>query len=972
MRTRTLLTTVCLALSIFSASAVTTHYVNASGTNPVPPYSTWATAATNIQDAANTASFGDTVLVTNGVYQFGGNSVNGSNRVFAPFGVNVQSVNGPLVTTIVGYKVPGTTNGASAVRCVYLNQSSLLAGFTLTNGATQTSGNGGGVYVNNSDCVISNCIITGNAASGTGGGIYGTLYTPLVTGCVVSGNTAPDGGGAAGVNGDLIVAVDCVFSNNNATIGGALYFGVATNCLFVGNGNTNIVGGEGGATYLGALDNCTVVGNFSYGRGACDGSYLANCIIYYNVTGSSPDCYQCRLTNCCTSSLANNGIPVNCITNPPGLVSLAGGNYRLQIGSPCINAGTNSAAPSAPDLDGNPRIFGGTVDMGAYENQFSGTAHFVDLNSTNPVAPYASWSTAATNIQDAVASAQAGEFVVANDGVYNYGGTVMFGSETNRVALTNAVTLMSLNGASAATIAGGTLMRCVYVGSNSVLMGFTLTNGHASGSGDLTNEQSGGGAWCETGGILSNCWVLGNVEQSSTGSGGGVYGGTIYNSTLAKNSGNGGGAAHSVLFSCSIASNSITGVVNGGGIYYSTASNCVLTANYGYGAGGGAYRSVLYHCTLFTNLSQFNGGAAYQCMLYNCALNTNSCNFGAAGAYQSFLTNCSLTGNVGAVGGTFGSTNHNCTFTGNSGSNAGNGGGGVSGGISYNCLFTNNTCANGGGAAASATLYNCLLTGNFASTGGGADNCTLNNCTVVNNTSTNDGGGVVGGTANNSIIYYNSANHVSVGPTYNFYNAKFNFSCSYPSTLGIVTTNPPLFVDSNADFHLLASSPCINSGTNFYATNGILFVAVDLDGNPRIAGIAADLGAYEFQSPASIIPSWWLSQYGLATDGSADNADSDGDGMSNYAEWRTATNPTNAASILQMTSASSTNNAAGIIVTWQSVSGIRYFVQRGSDLNAQPIFTTIASNVVGLAGTTSYTDATATNPVPYFYRVGVP
>ncbi|MEY3052473.1 MAG: hypothetical protein RLY31_2258 [Bacteroidota bacterium] len=41
-------------------------------------------------------------------------------------------------------------------------------------------------------------------------------------------------------------------------------------------------------------------------------------------------------------------------------------DYRLQLGSICIDAGVDDGAP-ATDLDGNPRING--VDMGAYENQ---------------------------------------------------------------------------------------------------------------------------------------------------------------------------------------------------------------------------------------------------------------------------------------------------------------------------------------------------------------------------------------------------------------------------------------------------------------------------------------------------------------------------------------------------------------------------------------------------------------------------
>ena len=294
-------------------------------------------------------------------------------------------------------------------------------------------------------------------------------------------------------------------------------------------------------------------------------------------------------------------------------------------------------------------------------------------------------------------------------------------------------------------------------------------------------------------------------------------------------------------------------------------------------------------------------------------------------------------------------------------------GGGAFNSSLTNCTIFSNAAGDGGGVC-QATLFNCLLVSNVASIGGGADFSSLFNCTVVGNRVNNifDAGGVEGHSRPsfvfNCIVYSNFSTAVSNCGA----NVTVQNSCTWPLPANGAHnfTNAPLLVNYSNDFHLQSNSPCINAGNNAYVSNNL-----DFGGQPRIAGGTVDVGAYEYPTPASVISYAWLQQYGLATDGSADFADADGDHASNYAEWKTGTNPTNALSLLQLQPPVSSNTVNGVVVTWQSVTGLNYFLQRSSALT-QP-FSAIQSNLPGQPGTTSYTDISATNGGPWFYRVGV-
>ena len=279
------------------------------------------------------------------------------------------------------------------------------------------------------------------------------------------------------------------------------------------------------------------------------------------------------------------------------------------------------------------------------------------------------------------------------------------------------------------------------------------------------------------------------------------------------------------------------------------------------------------------------------------------------------------------------------------------------------------------------TLNNCLVVSNSASYGGAvaadlfAPPTVLNSCTIYGNSASIQGGGLFSAAqvapsylfATNCIVFGNTA---PTGSNYFFAFSEeliFNCCCTAPlptNGTGNITGDPQLVNPGAGDFHLQTNSPCINSGNNASAPAG-----TDLDGNPRIVGGTVDIGAYEFQSPSSVLSYAWAQQYGLPTDGTADFADPDHDGMNNWQEWKAGTIPTNAASVLQLSSPS--NSVSGMIVTWQSVSGVTYYLQRSTNLSAQPVFSTIQSNIVGQTGTTSYLDTNAAGHDLSIYRVGV-
>jgi hypothetical protein len=669
--------------------------VSLLSTNPVPPYSTWATAATNIQDAVDAAHAGDTVLVTNGVYAVGTRENEWTlSRVAVTNAIRLESLNGPLVTTI---------DGGGSVRCVYLGSNAVLSGFTLTNGAVRgcsegfCSGLGGGAYGG----TLTNCTVTGNWA-GKGGGAFGST----LNNCTLSENkgSGKDGSGGGAYASTLY---NCTLTGNSAFIdGGGAYASTLYNCTLTGNSGSGaslstlydctLTGNSRSGAWSSTLINCTVTGNDDVGVGSDPwdvGSTLYNSIIYGNTNGNYTE--LTILNYCLTTPLPTSGI--GNIAADPGFVNAAAGDYHLLPDSPCIDGGTNLLGVSftywtgrwdpdtgepimgvgqitdPTDIVGNPRFIDGNFDgrvawdIGAYEFRPSPLTLYVSLQSTTPVSPYSTWATAATNIQHAVDAAKAGDTVLVTNGVYAVGNRGEWWN-LSRVVVTNSIRLESVNGPLVTTVQGaqeGWGIRCVYLGSNAALNGFTLANGGA--------QIFGGGVSSEPSGVVTNCTLTGNLVMSLglPPRGGGAYGGTLY--------------------------------------------NCTLTGNSSYWSGGGASQCALYNCTLAGNSAGYRGGGgASQCTLYNCILNGNWAHQSGGGACGSTLYNCTLTGNSaiaseyggGFSGGASGSTLYNCTVTGNDG-----------GGVGYDNWATGSTVFNsivyynfGGNYAEGTTLNYCCTT----------------------------------------------------------------------------------------------------------------------------------------------------------------------------------------------------------------------------------------------------------------------
>lgn len=242
--------------------------------------------------------------------------------------------------------------------------------------STNTAGQcGGGMHVADSSPTLMYCTFSDNKA-GDGGGMRNHFCNPTLTNCTFTGNRAEVGGGGGMTNSHSSPTItNCMFSGNSANKKGggmqAWYWTARlTNCVFVGN-----IAEEGGGMYSesgdGLIVNCTFSQNEASLRGGGmrnrdpDCPYLTNCILWGDTPDEISEGAPGTLDITYSDVLGGWSGTGNINADP----LFADADLRLSAGSPCIDTGDNSAVPGwvVTDLDGNPRIVNGIVDMGAYE-----------------------------------------------------------------------------------------------------------------------------------------------------------------------------------------------------------------------------------------------------------------------------------------------------------------------------------------------------------------------------------------------------------------------------------------------------------------------------------------------------------------------------------------------------------------------------------------------------------------------------
>lgn len=298
-------------------------------------------------------------------------------------------------------------NSYHVVSARSITPTSILDGFTITagcaGGAPYPNYGGGGMFnEQNSRATIAHCTFTANRGGPHGGAILNDASSPILLNCTfINNNDAGEGGAICNRSEGSPTLTsspklnNCQFLNNTGTYGGAIFNEQnnsisMTGCLFLRN-TANDSGGaiynKGSATFA----NCTVVQNTSYpsGGGIYNNSTLTliNCAVVGNIcdnagAGLRPGSAGSQAVSIANSifwgNLSTNATEVEAIQidygtfainyscvqgwsgyfggvgnigDDPRFAAMTPTDLRLQPGSPCIDAGDNTALTSDMTTD---------------------------------------------------------------------------------------------------------------------------------------------------------------------------------------------------------------------------------------------------------------------------------------------------------------------------------------------------------------------------------------------------------------------------------------------------------------------------------------------------------------------------------------------------------------------------------------------------------------------------------------------
>lgn len=323
----------------------------------------------------------NTESTLDGFYISGGNAANDSASVFVGGTIVSYDCGGGIYAIAANQSVPTLTNvvisgnradmdGGGFYNYSLSNYASpKLKNVTLIN---NYSGERGGAFCTEgqyADPILVHVSMVGNTSAAYGGGFFcmaGKATAPYFENVLISGNKAAVGGGA------YIVAIEEDASP------------IITNATICGNRATNNGRTVGGilitaqmAKASPSLRNSVIWGNKDNNDIAYPGmdlTYITDNILFEGKSGTNPEYSHCLIEGLNLVAGENlSGYENPMFTSPvdadfaPTVTDF--GDYRLLPASPLINKGNNAYVSVPEDLDGQSRIFGGTVDIGAYELQ---------------------------------------------------------------------------------------------------------------------------------------------------------------------------------------------------------------------------------------------------------------------------------------------------------------------------------------------------------------------------------------------------------------------------------------------------------------------------------------------------------------------------------------------------------------------------------------------------------------------------